>query len=96
MRQLKTANYTYQRYERGECILNPASNHNLYRLWFGTHNGTLMSRDEAVSYHDTYEEAENALMHKAHHFAALGGYIWHASIVEPDGTRHKLVEGAPY
>jgi hypothetical protein len=99
MSVLKTTNYTYRLYEEGEYTSEGQTNTTgKYGLWFGIHRGTLMSRDEdgATFRYDTYQEAVEAFQRNAHHFAQFGYYIWHASIIAPDGTRHRLVDGAPY
>jgi hypothetical protein len=99
MRQIQTTNHTYYLYEEGELILGSRANTTgLYGLWVGIHQGTLTSRDNnsPTFEYETYQEAVAAFEREAHHFARLGCYIWHASIIAPDGTHSKLVEGAPY
>jgi hypothetical protein len=100
MRQIQTTNHTYYLYEEGELILESrrANTTGKYGLWIGIHRGTLTSREDSnpTFEYETYQEAVAAFEREAHHFARLGRYIWHASIIAPDGTRSMLVDGAPY
>jgi hypothetical protein len=100
MNQLQTTNYTYNLYSENELILESrrANTTGKYGLWFGIHRGRLTSREDSnpTFEYDTYQEAVDQFEREAHHFARLGCYIWHASIIAPDGTRSMLVGGAPY
>ena len=87
-------------YAEGEMILhgklhNPTGR---WGLFYGIHRGTLMSRDaDGVDYrYASFAECKAALAEAAAHFARLGYSIWFAQAVAPDGTQHKLVNGAPY
>jgi hypothetical protein len=92
--------WLYRTYQEGECILHGKSQNNsgLWALFYGIHRGTLMSRDlgNADYQYTSFNECKDALVQAASHFSGLGYWIWFAEAIAPDGTKHKLVDGAPY
>lgn len=67
-------------------------------LLYGTHRGTVMSRDQDSPIYDcdSYEALMQELHKVAKDWAGRGYFIWFAIAIAPDGTRHKMLHGAYY
>jgi hypothetical protein len=91
---------TYRTYQEGECILHGKveNNSGKWSLFYGIHRGTLMSRDtyNAEFTYTSFNECVEVLALAAANLSKLGYWIWFAEAIAPDGTKHKLVDGAPY
>jgi hypothetical protein len=92
--------HEYTRYEEGQSTLrqgSPSPN-GKWGISIGIHQGTITSRDtdETSWEHDSFQACQDALTQAIAYLTPRGCYIWFAEAIAPDGTRHKLTEGAPY
>jgi len=67
-----------------------------WRLDYGIHRGTLVSRDSDVSLYDSEAEARAAFQRKHAFHRGFGYSVWYAYLYAPDGTKTVLHPGTPY
>lgn len=70
----------------------------MFRLAWGIHRGTLMSRDVGDPFEaSTEKQIVTRFQEIKDHFENyMGMHIWFAYMEKPDGTKVKLCEGVPY
>jgi hypothetical protein len=94
--------YKYVRYAEGQSITGGtyASPNGRWGLTIGIHQGTINSPEsEGPCWdYDSFEDCQRELTTAITRYEGLGQhyYIWFAYAIAPDGTRHKLTEGAPF
>ncbi len=90
-------NYPYTFYLEGESVipsLNIKSPDGTWGIRYGIHDGTLMSRDVPKmrwglsSFSDCLNLVRESIAIDSRH------YFWFAQALAPDGTVHKIIDGA--
>lgn len=67
-----------------------------WKLHFGTHRGTLMSRDASVEEYETLDKCRSFIARAEKDLADSGYVIWYAYAIGPDGQRVELHKEYPY
>lgn len=77
-----------------------------WRLVIGYHEGTRMSRDmhsastkyqQSSSPLESLEDCIVCARHWANYYRGMGGYLWYANAIAPDGTKHEeIIPGTDY
>lgn len=89
--------YPYVFYMEGACVvpgLNIKSPDGTWGIRYGTHDGTLMSRDvpEMRWGMGSFEDCLNLVRESISSDSRY--YIWFALALAPDGTVHRIIDGA--
>jgi hypothetical protein len=67
-----------------------------FRLHIGCHSGTMTSRDSSNEYHNTLDEAKEAIRQSVESYSRLGAYLWFATVFDANGKKIHHVNGVPY
>ena len=101
--QRDPSTHEYERFTEGQHAHKPEgaqpTPNGKWGFTYSIHTGTLMSRDSdgrVVYEYDSFAGCQDALTAAIAAEAQLRHFIWHATAIAPDGTRHRLCEGAGY
>lgn len=67
-----------------------------WRMVFGIHHGTMMTRDSSEEKCASLEACRTAADSAARYYKRTGAKVWFATAHGPNGEHEKLMEGEPY